>query len=127
MKYQPNQSKTRCYHAEKSLKKARHRKEQYKKQRNHKSCGAKCLRKCSVSKIKNGLNMLKRAVKHGFKAKYVLVDSWFSSHNFIQTVRQLDNKQLHLICGVRQDERKYTYKDQVLNAKMLRQTLKKGR
>ena len=83
-------------HAEKPLKKARHRKERYKKQRDPKSCGAKRIRECNVSKIKNGLNMLKRAVKHGFKAKYVLVDSWFSSQNFIQTVRQLDNKQLHL-------------------------------
>ena len=111
-------------HAERPLKKARHRKEQYKKQRDFKSSGAKRLRECNVSKIKNDLNMLKRAVKQGFKAKYVLVDSWFSSHNFIQTVRQLDNKQMHLICGIRQDERKYMYKDQALNAGMLRQVLK---
>ncbi len=68
--------------------------------------------------------MLKRAVKQRFKAKYVLFDSWFSSHSFIQTVRKLDNKQMHLICGIRQDERKYMYKDQALNASMLRQVLK---
>lgn len=111
-------------HAEKPLKKARHRKDQYKKHRDSKSCGAKRLHECNVSKIKNGLTMLKRAVKQGFKAKYVLVDSWFSSHNFIQTVREIDNKQMHLICGVRQDERKYTYKEQVLNASTLRQVLK---
>ena len=66
-------------HAEKTLKKARHRKEQYQKQRHPKSAGAKRIHECKVDKITNGLNMLKRAVKHGFRARYVLVDSWFSS------------------------------------------------
>lgn len=75
--------------AEKPLKKTRHRKEQYKKSRDPRSCGAKRLRECKVSKIKNGLDMLKRALKKGFRAKYVLVDSWFSSHEFLKTVREL--------------------------------------
>ena len=60
---------------EKPLKKARHRKERFNKQRNSKSAGAKRIRECHVSKIANGLDMLKRAVKQGFRAKYVLVDS----------------------------------------------------
>jgi len=47
---------------EKPLKKARHRKERFKKQRDPKSAGAKRIRECHVSKITNGLNMLKRAV-----------------------------------------------------------------
>jgi len=110
--------------AEKALKKARHRKEQYKKQRDPKSHGAKRIRECHVSKITNGLDMLKRALKQGFKAKYVLVDSWFSSHQFIQTVRELSNKSMHLICGVRKDGRKYLYKGNSLNADQLQKVLK---
>ncbi|OLN28350.1 hypothetical protein DSOL_4125 [Desulfosporosinus metallidurans] len=62
---------------EKALKKARHRKERFKKKRDPKSAGAKRIQECRVSKITNGLDMLKRAVKQGFRAKYVLVDSWF--------------------------------------------------
>src|SRR5665254_14654 len=89
--------------------KAGHRKEQYKKLRDPKSAGAKRIRECHVSKITNGLTMLKRAVKQGFKANYVLVDSWFSSHEFIQTVRELGKNPMHLICGVRKDGRKYLY------------------
>ncbi|MHB8983733.1 MAG: IS4 family transposase [Carboxydocellales bacterium] len=111
-------------HAEKPLKKARHRKEQYKKQRHPKSSGAKRIRECNVSKITNGLAMLKRAVKQGFRANYVLVDSWFSSHDFIQTVRGLGKKPMHLICGIRQDKRKYTYKGHSLNASQLHTVLK---
>ena len=97
-------------HTEKPLKKARHRKDQYKKERHPQSSGAKRIRECRVSKITNGLNMLKRAMKQGFRANYVLVDSWFSSHEFIQTVRGLGKKPMHVICGIRQDKRKYTYK-----------------
>ena len=33
--------------------------------------------------------MIKRAVKNGFIAKYVLVDSWFSSEDFIKTIRNI--------------------------------------
>lgn len=77
--------------AEKALKKARHRKEQFKKQRDPRSCGAKRIKECHVSKITNGLDMLKRAVKQGFRAKYVLADSWFSSHKLIETVRGVQN------------------------------------
>lgn len=110
--------------AEKPLKKARHRKEQYKKLRNPKSSGAKRIRECHVSKITNGLNMLKRVVKKGFRAKYVLVDSWFSSHEFIETVRGLGKEPMHLICGIRQDTRNYTYHGESLNASELHKVLK---
>ena len=109
---------------EKPLKKARHRKERFKKQRDPKSAGAKRIQECRVSKITNGLNMLKRAVKQGFQANYVLVNSWFSSHEFIQTVRGLGKKPMHLVCGVRQDTRKYLYKGNSLNASQLKSVLK---
>lgn len=109
---------------EKQLKKARHRKERFKKQRDPKSAGSKRIKECHVSKITNGLDMLKRAIKQGFRAKYVLVDSWFSSHEFIQTVRELGKKPMHLICGVRKDSRKYLYKGDSLNANELQRVLK---
>lgn len=37
-----------------------------------------------VDKMTSGIRMLKRAVKHGFKTNCVLVDSWFSSKDFIR-------------------------------------------
>ena len=54
----------------------------------------------------------------------MLVDSWFSSHDFIQTVRELGKNPMHLICGVRKDGRKYLYKGHSLDAKELRSVLK---
>jgi len=111
-------------HSEKPLK-AKHRKQQYQKQRAPKSSGAKRMKECSVDKISNGLQMLKRAIKNGFRAEYVLVDSWFSSKAFIQTVRSLANNTMHVICGVRKDKRKYGYNGGNMNAKQLLATLKK--
>jgi hypothetical protein len=111
-------------HAEKQLKKAGHRKEQYKKERHPLSSGAKRIRECKVSKITNGLKMLKRAVKQGFHAHYVLVDSWFSSYEFIKTVRGLGKKPMHVICGIRKDKRNYTYKKDSLAANKLLAVLK---
>jgi len=109
---------------EKPFKKARHRKERFSKQRDPKSAGAKRMQERHVSKITNGLDMLKRAVKQGFRANYVLVDSWFSSHEFIQMVQGLGKKPMHLVCGVRQDARKYLYKGDSLNASQLKPVLK---
>lgn len=111
-------------HTEKPLK-AKHRKEQYRKNRHRGSNGYKREKECKVDKITNGIRMIKRAVKHGFKAKYVLVDSWFSSKGFIQAMREIKNKALHVICAVRKDKRNYTYNGVKLNAKQLLSTLKK--
>lgn len=113
-------------HSEKTLK-TKYRKEQYQKHRDPKSHGAKRKKECSIDKISNGLQMLKRAVKHGFRAKYVLVDSWFSSKAFIVTARNLADKTMHVICGIRKDKRYYHYKGEKLNAKQLLTTLKKER
>lgn len=110
-------------HSEKPLQ-AKHRKQQYQKQRDPKSPGAKRMKECTTDKITNGLQMLKRALKHGFRANYVLVDSWFSSKAFIQTVRNLAGETMHVICGVRKDKRYYRYNGEDVNAKQLLAKLK---
>jgi hypothetical protein len=111
-------------HMEKKLK-AKQRKKQYKKLCDPRMPGAKRRKECSADKITNALKMIKRAVKHGFKAKYVLVDSWFGSKGFIVSVRQIKDKAMHIICGVRKDKRQYIYNDEKLNAKQLLAKLRK--
>jgi hypothetical protein len=64
-----------------------------------KTAGAKRVHECKMDKISNGLNMLKRAIKHGFRAKYVLVDSWFSSKELILTTQHLAQESMHVICA----------------------------
>jgi len=62
--------------------------------------------------------MIKRAVKHGVKARYVLADSWFSSQGFIQAIRQM-KQAMHVVGGVRKDQRKYGYKGTPVDAQGL--------
>ena len=70
--------------------------------------------------------MVKRAVKHGFRAKYVLTDSGFSSKGFIQAMREINNHALHVVCGVRKDKRQYLYRGKKLDAQALHATRKKA-
>ncbi len=110
-------------HAEKKLK-DKQRKKQFKKKCDPHSPGAKRRKECNIDKITNALQMIKRAVKHGFQANYILVDSWFSSKGFIQVIRQIKNKTMHIICGVRKDKRLYEYNGEKVNAKKLLSILK---
>lgn len=111
-------------HSEKKLK-SEDRKKQYKKECEDNSHGAKRRKECTIDKITNALAMIKRAVKNGFMAKYVLVDSWFLSEKFITTIRAIKKGAIHIIAGIRMDKRKYAYNGQELNAKELLAKLKK--
>ena len=111
-------------HAEKALR-GKARKAQYKKNGVPGSPGNRRRQECSVDKITQAITMVKRAIKHGFRAKYVLTDSWFSSKGFIQAMRQIKNYAPHVVCGVRRDQRQYLYQGERLNAKALLATLQK--
>ena len=110
--------------AEKGLR-GKPRKEQYKKTCVPGSPGHKRRKECTVDKITQAMTMIKRAVKHGFRAKYVLTDSGFSSKGFVQAMRQIKNQALHVVCGVRKDKRQYTYQGKKMDVKALHAMLKK--
>jgi hypothetical protein len=100
------------------------RKAQFKKEYKKNSNGGKRRIECNLDKITNSLNMIKRAVKNGFKAKYVLNDSWFTSRKYIKTIRSIKDGGMHLIAGIKRDKRKYTYNGIDLNGKELLNNLK---
>jgi len=110
-------------HKEKELK-GKKRKEQYKKECDKNTNGSKRRKECRIDKITNALAMIKRAVKNGFMAKYVLVDSWFTSLDFIKSIREIKNGAIHVIAGIKNDKRKYDYKGEKLNGKQLIEKLK---
>lgn len=111
-------------HSEKKLK-GKKRKEQYKKECVKNSNGDKRRKECTEKKNTNGLAMIKRAVKNGFMATYVLTDSWFSSEGFIKTVRDIKDGAIHVVCALRRDKRKYKYQNEEVNFKELVSKLKK--
>ena len=112
-------------HAEKRLR-GRKRREQYRKTSRPGSPGAIRRKECAGDKMTQAIAMVKRAVKHGFQAHYVLADSWFGSKRFIQAIRQIKNGALHVVCGVRKDKRRYLYQGNKVNAQALLAILKKA-
>lgn len=98
---------------------------QYKKDCVKNSNGSKRRKECDIDKITNSLAMIKRAIKNGFMAKYVLADSWFTSQKFIQTIRAIKDGLIHVVAGIKNDRRKYSYNGQSINGKELIKTLQK--
>lgn len=105
-------------HVEKALDKKK-QKRQFKKDCSRTTPGSKRRAECKTDKITGALLLIKRAVKNGFMAKYVLSDSWFTSFDFIKTIRGIKNGAMHVVAGIRNDFRKYLYKGESLNGKQL--------
>ncbi len=95
------------------------RKRQYKKKRNNETHGAKRKTEMRTQKGKNLIKMVKRAVKHGIIANYLLTDSWFLSEDMINNIRKIKDGAIHIISMCRMDKRKYTYKGKAYNGKEL--------
>jgi hypothetical protein len=111
-------------HTEKKLGRKKEKK-QYKKEAAPKSNGSKRRKEAKTSKIEQAIVMIKRAVKNGFIPDYVLCDAWFTSLEFVQAVRGIKNGAVHIIAGVRNDNRKYGYGGQLFNAKQIIESIKK--
>jgi hypothetical protein len=103
-------------HTEKKLERKKAKK-QYKKSVAPNSNGGKRRKEADTSKIVQAIAMIKRAVKNGFIADYILCDAWFTSKEFIQTIRGIKNGAMHVIAGIRNDTRKYGFIGQLFNAK----------
>ncbi len=73
--------------------------------------------------------MLKRAVKNGFTASYVLMDSWFVNDTVIKGIRSIKNGAIHVLGMCRIDNRKYLLNGKEFNVKQLiiRFSRKKGK
>lgn len=96
------------------------RKEQYAKDRDSTSNGAKRKKELRTPKGKNLIKMVKRAVKRGIMADYLLTDSWFMCENMIHEIRKIKEGAIHVLSMCRMDRRKYTTPDGEFNAATLR-------
>ena len=94
-------------------------KSQFSKKRDSKSPGHKRVGELDLKKGKVAVSMLKRAVKNGFSARYVLMDSWFVNHDMINSVRAIKKGAMHLLGMCRLDKRKYLVDKKEMNAHQL--------
>jgi len=93
-------------------------KERFRKLRNPKSPGFMRTKELWNTKIEMSIKMIKRAVKKGITARYVLMDSWFCCEQIIEYVKSVP--QLDLICRAKMNKTKYLYKNKLYTAKELK-------
>jgi len=84
------------------------RKEQFKKQVSKTSCGNTRRRETDKSKIDSMLAMLRRAVKNGFIANYVLCDSWFFCYELLENLKTIKNGIIKLVSMVKINNQIFT-------------------
>lgn len=65
------------------------------------------------------IEMLRRAVKNGYIAKYLLVDKWFFGHDFIKEVRIIKDVVIHVITLLRNKTTGFTVDGKRISAKVL--------
>lgn len=82
--------------------------EDFKNQSYHTSASQKRKEEGHESKLVIAINMLKRALKAGIKADYLLVDSWYSKPNFIKDVKRL---KLHVITRIANNNKIWNFKN----------------
>ena len=73
----------------------------------------------NMKKGEVAISMLKRAVKNGFIANYVLMDSWFVNDQMIKSVRGIKKGVMHILGMCKLDKRKYLIANKSMNAKQL--------
>ncbi|MDO9635308.1 MAG: transposase [Paludibacter sp.] len=96
--------------------------EQFKKHRDAQTPGAERAEEADMKKTTSLMNMLKRALKRGFQADYVLTDSWFCNLELIKLVTSLHKKHnINLLTMARMGATKYklTSNNQFYNAQEL--------
>jgi len=78
------------------------------KRRERSTSGYGRIKESDTDKIENMLNMLRRAVKRGIKADFVLTDSWFFCYELLYTLHHLAKGQIKLISMAKMGIQKYT-------------------
>jgi len=66
--------------------------EQFRKLRNAQTPGAQRVEEADMKKTTCMMDMIKRAIRRGFQADYVLTDSWFCSLDLIKLIASLNKK-----------------------------------
>lgn len=82
--------------------------EQFTKERGPSTAGAERAREVDIKKTTNMQSMLKRALRRGFEADYLLTDSWFFNSGLVQLVAKLNKKhKINLISMAKMGTTKY--------------------
>ena len=102
-------------------------KRQYRKKRDKDSYGQQRVRELDMNKIDSALKMFWGAIFRGFKADYVLLDSWFTCEAFIHAIKKVTTHTVHLIGMYKIAKQKFMYQGKELTYSQIRNMLGKPR
>jgi hypothetical protein len=95
------------------------REKQYRKPANRDSIGYIRRKESDRSKMQMALSMIRRAYKHGLRASYVLMDSWFTSSQMIREIRKTAGGAMHVIGLVKLGNQKYTIEGKLMHIRQI--------
>jgi hypothetical protein len=74
-----------------------------------------------LDKNKNhvAISMIKRAVKNGLIASYVLMDSWFVNDHVIKSIRRIKGRIIHVLGMCKLDTRKFEVNQKEMNSRQI--------
>lgn len=75
------------------------------------------------NKSSGAIEMVRRAIKNGFRADYLLCDSWFFSYELLCCLKRFKKHCIDLIAMAKMNHTKYTVQGEKLSAKQLKQRL----
>jgi predicted nucleic acid-binding Zn finger protein len=84
-------------------------KKQYRKNRRISTYSHERSKEADTGKIESALKMFSRAIAQGFKADYLLMDSWFTCEAFIDAVLNVKHQVTHLIGMYKTPKTKFEY------------------
>lgn len=102
-------------------------KKQYKKKRKAGTFTHERTAEADMSKIDCAVKMFKRAISQGFKADYVLMDSWFTCEAFINAVLSVKNQVVHLIGMYKTPKTKFGFAGGMYTHSQIRNMLGKAK
>lgn len=82
-------------------------------------CSHKRAEELLMEKPQSAVEMLRRAVKNGFLAKYLLADKWFFGKDFIREVRSIRKGLIHIVTLLKKKETGFTVNGKKVSAKVL--------
>ena len=95
------------------------RADRFRKKRAAEDCSRKREEELLMEKPETAIVMLRRAVKNGIIARYLLADKWFFGKDFIREVRRIRQGLIHIVTLLKKKETIFTVNGRKISAKVL--------
>ena len=94
-------------------------KKRYTRQRGKDDCMKRRADELLEQKPTVAIEMLRRAVKNGFIAKYLLMDKWYFGKDLIKEVRRIKDGAIHVITLLKKKDTRFTVDGKPISATLL--------